>query len=77
MNWSAKQLPPPTVIPGKEVPSTTYTFKHFGVEGSRQSYNLHLDRSDGEYECEMFGVGQDSPEDSSDDEDETTDDLME
>ena len=80
-DWkNVKQLPPPTVIPGKEVPPTTYTSKHFGVEGSRQSYDLHLDRSDGEYECELFGVDvrdKDSPEDSSDDEEDDIDDLME
>ena len=44
-NLSVKQLPLPTVIPGKDVPPTTYTFKHFPAEGSRTSHDLHLDRA--------------------------------
>eukprot|EP00984_Skeletonema_dohrnii_P024253 scaffold13368_cov185-Skeletonema_dohrnii-CCMP3373.AAC.2 len=39
MDWkNVKQLPPPTVIPGKEVPSTTYTFKHFHSCNSNTHY---------------------------------------
>ena len=72
---SAKKLPPPTVIPGKDVPPTTYTFKHFPVEGSRTSHDLHLDRSlDGEHkrgdgdmhEAEASKITEDVVEDGED-----------
>lgn len=39
------QLPAPTIIPGKEVPYTTYTSKHFQMPGSATSNTLHIDRS--------------------------------
>ena len=87
---NVKQLPPPTIIPGKDVPPTTYTFKHFSVEGSRTSHDLHLDRSlddehergDGDmHEAEASKITQDivensedSSDDSSDDEDSSDDD---
>ena len=38
------QLPAPTIIPGKDVPYTTYASKTFQVEGSASSHTLHLDR---------------------------------
>lgn len=38
------QLPAPTIIPGKNVPFTTYASKTFQVEGSLSSHTLHLDR---------------------------------
>ena len=69
---ASKQLPPPTVIPGKEVPPTTYTFKHFPVEGSRTSYDLHLSR----VALDDYENSEDSSDDSSDD-DEQTKDLTE
>jgi len=65
MDGGNKQLPPPTVIPGKEVPPTTYTFQHFPTGGSRINYDLLLDRSDEEYEHD--NVVNKSTEDSSDD----------
>jgi len=37
-------LPAPTVIPGKDVPFTTYTSKTFQIEGSATSHTLHIDR---------------------------------
>jgi len=83
MNLSVKQLPPPTVIPGKEVPPTTYTFQHFPVEGSRNSYDLHLPRLHEEYEHDdvvAMTNEDDSSDDSSDDnsdDKEDNDDLME
>jgi len=76
-NLSAKQLPLPTVIPGKEVPPTTYTFEHFPVEGSRTSHDLHLDRSlDDEHERGNMQHAGASTEDSSDDssDDDSSDD---
>ena len=42
---SVHQLPAPTIIPGKEVPYTTYTSKHFQMPGSSTSNTLHIDRS--------------------------------
>jgi len=39
-------LPSPTILPGKEVPYTTYTSKHFQMPGSSTSNTLHIDRSD-------------------------------
>ncbi len=65
MDGGNKQLPPPTVIPGKEVPPTTYTFQHFPTGGSRINYDLLLDRSDEEHELD--NVVNKSTEDSSDD----------
>ncbi len=64
-----KQLPPPTVIPGKEVPPTTYTFQHFPAGGSRINYDLLLARSDEEHEHDntVSKSAEDSSEDSSDD----------
>ena len=38
------QLPAPTVLPGKDVPFTTYASKTFQVEGSATSHTLHIDR---------------------------------
>ena len=38
------QLPAPTIIPGKDVPFTTYASKTFQVEGSANSHTIHLDR---------------------------------
>jgi hypothetical protein len=38
-------LPAPTILPGKEVPYTTYTSKHFQMPGSSTSNTLHIDRS--------------------------------
>eukprot|EP00970_Alexandrium_tamarense_P010429 scaffold2107_cov192-Alexandrium_tamarense.AAC.56 len=38
------KLPPPTIIPGKEVPYTTYTSKTFQMAGSATSNTLHIDR---------------------------------
>jgi hypothetical protein len=40
-------LPAPTILPGKEVPYTTYTSKHFQMLGSYTSNTLHIDRSTG------------------------------
>ena len=73
----AKQLSPPTVIPGKEVPHTTYTFQHFPVEGSRSNYDLHLDRSDEEHDLvyELDKNNEDSSECSSDDKEDNDDSL--
>mmetsp|Transcript_8510 Transcript_8510/g.14026 ORF Transcript_8510/g.14026 Transcript_8510/m.14026 type:complete len:731 (+) Transcript_8510:81-2273(+) len=72
---SVKQLPPPTVIPGKEVPPTTYTFEHFPVEGSRTSHDLHLDRSlDDEHERGSMQHARTSTEDSSGDSSDDDDD---
>eukprot|EP00804_Cyclotella_cryptica_P018448 CCRYP_004291-RA/>CCRYP_004291-RA protein AED:0.19 eAED:0.19 QI:334/1/1/1/0.5/0.66/3/3115/256 len=42
---SVKKLPAPTILPGKEVPYTTYTSKHFQMPGSSTSNTLHIDRS--------------------------------
>ena len=42
---SVHQLPAPTIIPGKDVPYTTYTSKHFQMPGSSTSNTLHIDRS--------------------------------
>lgn len=39
-----ENLPAPTVIPGKDVPFTTYTSKNFRAEGSATSHTLHIDR---------------------------------
>lgn len=39
------KLPAPTILPGKEVPYTTYTSKHFQMPGSSTSNTLHIDRS--------------------------------
>ena len=39
------KLPAPTIIPGKEVPYTTYTSKHFQMPGSATSNTLHIDRT--------------------------------
>ena len=77
MDGGNKQLPPPTVIPGKEVPPTTYTFQHFPVGGSRSNYDLYLDRSDEEYELDntVSKGAEDSSDDSSDDEDDNDDPL--
>ena len=38
------KLPSPTVIPGKEVPYTTYTSKNFRIDGAATSHTLHIDR---------------------------------
>ncbi|KAL7538215.1 hypothetical protein ACHAWF_006023 [Thalassiosira exigua] len=38
------RLPSPAIIPGKEVPYTTYTSKNFRCEGSSTSHTLHIDR---------------------------------
>ncbi len=72
-----KQLPSPTVIPGKEVPPTTYTFQHFPTGGSRSNYDLYLDRSDEEHEHDntVSKSAEDSSDDSSDDEDDNDDPL--
>jgi len=40
-----KKLPAPTILPGKEVPYTTYTSKHFQMPGSSTSNTLHIDRT--------------------------------
>lgn len=40
----SKQLPAPTIIPGKTVPYTTYASKTFRAEGSATSHTLHVDR---------------------------------
>jgi len=82
MDRSVKQLPAPTVIPGKEVPPTTYTFKHFPVEGSTKVYDLHLDRSsanlDDKHEhVRMLGEYSEIPSDDSSDDEESIDELME
>jgi len=42
---SVKTLPAPTILPGKEVPYTTYTSKHYQMPGSSTSNTLHIDRS--------------------------------
>ncbi|KAL9183486.1 hypothetical protein ACHAXT_004342 [Thalassiosira profunda] len=39
-----QQLPAPAILPGKDVPLTTYTSKTFPVEGSAASHTLHIDR---------------------------------
>jgi len=38
------ELPSPTIIPGKDVPYTTYASKTFRVEGAATSHTLHIDR---------------------------------
>lgn len=40
-----KQLPSPTILPGKEVPYTTFASKIFPEEGAVTSHTIHLDRS--------------------------------
>ena len=47
MDWGVKKLPPPTIIQGKEVPSTTYTSEYFPVaaEATRASYTMQIDRN--------------------------------
>ncbi len=78
---SAMKLPPPTVIPGKDVPPTTYTFKHFPVEGSRTSHDLHLDRSlddvherGGMNEAEASKITEDVVDDGEDEDEDSSDD---
>ena len=82
MDRGVKQLPPPTVIPGKEVPPTTYTFQHFPVEGSRSNYDVNLDRSGSDEEHDHYDEVNKGAEDSlssddSSDESSDDDDLME
>mmetsp|Transcript_23997 Transcript_23997/g.47668 ORF Transcript_23997/g.47668 Transcript_23997/m.47668 type:complete len:614 (+) Transcript_23997:116-1957(+) len=79
-DWNIKQLPPPTVIPGKEVPPTTYTFQHFPAEGSRNSYDLHLPRVDELDDVVSMTNEDDSSDDNSDDssdDEDNNDDLSE
>ncbi|KAL7543476.1 hypothetical protein ACHAXR_012757 [Thalassiosira sp. AJA248-18] len=43
--YQPRQLPVPTILPGKEVPVTTYTAKTFPIEGSAStSHTLLIDR---------------------------------
>lgn len=42
--FEPRQLPAPTMLPGKDVPYTTYASKTFQVEGSATSHTLHIDR---------------------------------
>jgi len=44
IDTTPKQLPSPTILPGKEVPYTTYASKTFQIEGSATSHTLHIDR---------------------------------
>ncbi len=85
------QLPPPTIMPGKKVPPTTYTYKHFTIDGSRTSHDLHLVRSSADLDDERVDVyatnedvgedsedsSDDSIDDSSDDDEENRDDVAE
>ena len=74
-NLSVKQLPLPTVIPGKDVPPTTYTFKHFPVEGSHTSHDLHLNRAAlDEHECGNMQHANTSAEDIGKDSEDSSDD---
>ena len=74
-NLTVKQLPLPTVIPGKDVPPTTYTFKHFPAEGSRTSHDLHLSRAAlDEHECGNMQHANTSTEDIGEDSEDSTED---
>jgi len=42
---TARQLPSPTVIEGKDVPFTTYASRTFQMAGASTSHTLHIDRT--------------------------------
>ena len=62
--YSSHQLPAPVVLPGKEVPFTTYASKSFNVAGVSFSDTVHIDRRPEE----KFDQGQCSHEDKFDEE---------